>query len=264
MSAFPSSLDSFIGFVSTHTLQADQHASQHNLEQGAIVAVETKVGTGASTPTNNTVLRGNGVGTTTYDQVHLATDVSGVLPVNNGGTGTGTSTGTGNVVLSNSPTTNNEILTGQPTISDFTNALHNHQNAVGGGTLNATNALQAGSVSFANLLSTIFSGQVTTYTNTGTAGGTNSFFYINLGGIKLLWGETAVQLSSAAGGNWALTPPASFFSSIQSVLVSAIDMVTDSRQYISINSKSTSSISMTFICPTGNASTAASIVVMGS
>ena len=81
--SYPSSIDSFAGFTSSHTLSADNHASQHNSEQAGIVAVETKLGTGASTPSNNTVLRGNGAGTTTYDQVHLATDVSGTLPTSN-------------------------------------------------------------------------------------------------------------------------------------------------------------------------------------
>lgn len=54
---------------------------------------------------------------------------AGILPVVRGGTGVATSTGTTNVVLSNSPT----IVT--PTIADFTNAQHNHQNAAGGGVL---------------------------------------------------------------------------------------------------------------------------------
>lgn len=151
MASFPSSIDSFAGFTSTHTLQADNHAAQHNLEQGAIVAVETKVGTGNSTPTNNTVLRGNGTGTTTYDQVHLATDVSGILGTANGGTGSSTITGSGLPVFQTSPIINSPTESGgtyntatltQPTISDFTNSQHNHQNAAGGGTLNAASAIQ--------------------------------------------------------------------------------------------------------------------------
>jgi len=85
--AFPGSLPSYIGFTASHTLSQDQHASQHNQEQSDIIALATKLGIGGSTPSTNTVLRGNGAGTTTYDQLHLATDVSGVLPVTNGGTG---------------------------------------------------------------------------------------------------------------------------------------------------------------------------------
>ena len=55
---------------------------------------------------------------------HSATQISGILPVLNGGTGTTTSTGSGNVVLSASPT-----LTGNTTASNITasgNLKHNN------------------------------------------------------------------------------------------------------------------------------------------
>lgn len=85
--SYPSSVDSFAGFTSGDTLAHDNHGAQENQQEAAIVAIENKVGIGASTPTSNTVLRGNGTGSSTYDQVHLATDVSGVLGAANGGTG---------------------------------------------------------------------------------------------------------------------------------------------------------------------------------
>jgi len=132
MATFPSSIDSFAGFTSTDTLAHDNHASQENQQETAIVAIETKLGTGASTSTNNTVLRGNGSGTSTFDQVHLATDVSGVLSASNGGSGTSSTTGSGALVLQTSPT----IIT--PIVSDFTNSSHNHQNTAGGGILSET------------------------------------------------------------------------------------------------------------------------------
>jgi len=87
MPIFPGAISSFAGFNASDTLAADSHASQHNSEQAEIVATQTKIGTGASTSTNNTVLRGNGVGTSTWAQVGLTTDVTGTLPVNNGGIG---------------------------------------------------------------------------------------------------------------------------------------------------------------------------------
>lgn len=87
MSIFPGAISSFAGFTSSHTLAADNHAAQHNSEQAEIVAVQTKVGTGASTPTSGVVLRGTGVGTSAWADVDLTTDVTGVLPVANGGTG---------------------------------------------------------------------------------------------------------------------------------------------------------------------------------
>jgi hypothetical protein len=69
------------------------HAGLHDAENAALRAVETKLGTGASTSTAGTVLRGNGTGTTAFGKVVLTTDVSGVLPVANGGIGVGTLTG---------------------------------------------------------------------------------------------------------------------------------------------------------------------------
>ena len=248
MASFPGAIASFLGFTATHTLAVDTHAAQHNLEQAEIVAVQTKVGTGSSTSSNNTVLRGNGSGTSVWGQANLTTDVTGVLPVNNGGTGTTSTTGTGSVVFGTSPTTSNETLTGQPTISDFTNALHNHQNDVGGGVLNAANALQAGSVSFANLLSTIFSSQITSYANGGSAGGT--FNYINLGGIKLLWGLSSNTLNNGSGGlNVNVTMPGSFFSSITAAVVSWVALNTTADQVININGATTSNIQATAYTP---------------
>ncbi|NBW15553.1 MAG: hypothetical protein EBR82_46960, partial [Caulobacteraceae bacterium] len=41
----------------------DITASSNNAKNSAIIALETKVGTGSSTPTANTVLRGTGTGT---------------------------------------------------------------------------------------------------------------------------------------------------------------------------------------------------------
>jgi len=90
MANFPGSTPSFAGFTSSHTLAEDNHAAQHNLEQGEIVALATKIGTGSSTPTANTVLRGTGAGTSAFGQVDLTTDVTGILPFNKGGLGTDT------------------------------------------------------------------------------------------------------------------------------------------------------------------------------
>ena len=67
------------------------------------------------------------------------------IPVADGGTGATTSTGTGAVVLQSSPS----ITT--PTIASFTNAAHDHDDAAGGGQLNATNVFSAGTVPTARL-----------------------------------------------------------------------------------------------------------------
>lgn len=243
--SFPSSTDSFQGFTSTDTLATDNHAAQHNQEQSAVVAIENKVGLGASTPVSGTILRGNGTGTSAWSQANAATDLTGILPVANGGTGVGTSTGTGSTVLSNSPSLSSPNLTNatgslsQPTITDFTSANHNHQNVSGGGTLNAASALQAGSVNFTNLLSTIFSDNVTTASNAGTWGGTN--WWINLGGIKFLWGSSnnSTTLATASDMSKTVTLP-SFFSGIQATMAIAQQSGSFSTQEIAtISSVST-------------------------
>lgn len=109
--SFPTSTPSYAGFTSTHTLSQDIHAAQHNSEQTDIVGLANKVGIGAATPTNATVLRGNGVGTSSWSQVNVATDITGLLPQSNGGTGTNLATGSGAVVYQNSPTLNTATLT---------------------------------------------------------------------------------------------------------------------------------------------------------
>jgi hypothetical protein len=71
--------------------------------------------TGTVTSTGNLTLGG------ALSGVNLATQVTGTLPVANGGTGVTTSTGTGAVVLSNSPTLVTPVL-GTPSSATLTNA----------------------------------------------------------------------------------------------------------------------------------------------
>lgn len=127
---FPTSLDNNSSLPnpgSGNFTNNPSHSGQHSNENDAIKAIEAKIGIGASTPINNRVFRGTGTGMSAWGQLNLTTDVTGVLPATNGGTGATTATGTGSVVLANSPT----IVT--PTIASFTNAQHNHANAAGGG-----------------------------------------------------------------------------------------------------------------------------------
>ena len=78
--------------------------------------------------------------------------------------------------------------------------------------LAAGTGLNAGVIPYAALLSNIFSSLITTDTNPGNAGGSRN--YLNLGGLKICWGVTASKTHAAgASGNYAVTFPASFFSS---------------------------------------------------
>lgn len=139
MASFPSALASFVGFIASHTLSQDSHAAQHNLEQAEILAAQTKIGTGSSTPVNQRLLRGNGTGTSAWAQADLTTDITGVLPQANGGTGTTLATGTGKPVYDTSPTISTPTLSA-PLISDFTSANHDHSSASKGGNLGAVTA----------------------------------------------------------------------------------------------------------------------------
>lgn len=88
------------------TVSLDITAASNNAKNTAIIALETKVGTGSSTPTANTVLRGTGTGTSAFGQVGLTTDVTGTLPAANGGTGI-TSLGSGVATFLGTPSSAN-------------------------------------------------------------------------------------------------------------------------------------------------------------
>ncbi len=72
-------------------------------------------------------------------------------------------------------------------------------------------------------LSSGYTGGVASYTNTGNGGGIG--YYINLGGIKLCWGQTGSAVSESwTAPNFAssltISLPSSFFTSVQYPLVS--------------------------------------------
>ena len=116
-STYPSSLDNFTNPLNTDKLNNPPHATQHADNNDAIKALQAKVGTGASTPANNTFLIGNGAGTSAYSTLTSAQLAARISD----------ETGTGLSVFNDTPT----IIT--PTIASFTNATHNHTNAAGGG-----------------------------------------------------------------------------------------------------------------------------------
>lgn len=158
MANFPTSIASQRTYSTTEYLSnmaSVGHIALHQSHEGELAALGTKLGTGSSTASANTVLRGTGSGTSSWGQVVLTSDVSGVLPVANGGTGVSSlgsgvatflgtpssanlaaavtnETGSGALVFGTSPT-----LT-TPAIGDFTNAVHTHASSAQGGTLGAS------------------------------------------------------------------------------------------------------------------------------
>lgn len=87
MSVYPGSIPPAGSAVASDTLAAAGHTALHNTSYDEIRALATKLGTGSSTATASTVLRGTGAGTSAWGQVALTTDVTGTLPVGSGGTG---------------------------------------------------------------------------------------------------------------------------------------------------------------------------------
>lgn len=71
---FPASPDSFADPAGNVTQGATTptHSGHHKNHNDAIEALEAKLGTGASTPTSSTVLRGTGTGTTAFGQIQTA------------------------------------------------------------------------------------------------------------------------------------------------------------------------------------------------
>lgn len=86
---FPTSLDALTNPTGTDTVAAVDHAAQHANANDAIEAIQAILGTNATqtTPTGSgRVLRSTSATATTWAQLVLTTDVTGVLPVANGGT----------------------------------------------------------------------------------------------------------------------------------------------------------------------------------
>jgi hypothetical protein len=76
---FPTSLDTTTNLPTRATGDVIP-ASDSNDKRDAVIAVETKMGIGSSTPIAARVLRGTGTGTSSWAQVDLTADVTGLLP----------------------------------------------------------------------------------------------------------------------------------------------------------------------------------------
>ena len=135
-----------------------------------------------------------------------------------------------------------DINTPVNTIANEFNGNIDNANIKSGAAIATSKLADDGGIGFAKLLSTIFSGQVTTLTNTGTAGGT--MYYINLGGIKLLWGKTASKSVGNGGATWTVTLPTSFFSTVQASVVSQDVLATEIHQNAYISAISTTTLTI--------------------
>ena len=112
---FPSSLDTLTNPAGTDSVATVSHSGQHSNANDAIEAIEAKVGTGASTPVNNTILAGTGAGTSAYVTYATTTNLQSTNIVATGSStlqnftfvnATGTSATTTNSFSTNASSTN--------------------------------------------------------------------------------------------------------------------------------------------------------------
>ncbi len=137
--------------------------------------------------------------------VNLATQVTGTLPVANGGTGVTTSTGSGNTVLSTSPTLVTPVL-GTPTSGNLSNCTVDGTNKVGYiGAPQSTNTTVAASDAGKHIYFTGGStATLTVNTNATTAidvGTTILVVNNNSGNLTISGAGVTFQLANGAAGN---------------------------------------------------------------
>lgn len=192
-------------------------------QYGVVYGSTTSAMATTAAGTTTQVLHGNGVGAPTWSAVSLTADVSGTLPVANGGTGVTTSTGSGNNVLSTSPTLVTPVL-GTPTSVTLTNATGLPLTTGVTGTLPVTNggtgvasatayALLAGGTTstgaFQSLASVGTTGQVLTSNGAGAlptfqtaAGGGlgGQTVFTSSGTFTIPSGKTVVKVTIIGGG----------------------------------------------------------------
>jgi len=142
---------------------------------------------------------------TVIGSVNLATQVTGTLPVANGGTGVTTSTGSGNNVLSTSPTLVTPIL-GTPTSGNLSNCTVDGTNKVGYiGAPQSTNTTVAASDAGKHIYFTGGStATLTVNTNATTAidiGTTILVVNNNSGNLTISGAGVTFQLANGATGN---------------------------------------------------------------
>jgi hypothetical protein len=147
----------------------------------------------------------NGNMKTVAGTVNLATQVTGTLPVANGGTGVTTSTGSGSVVLSTSPTLTTPVL-GTPTSGTLSNCTVDGTNKVGYiGAPQSTNTTVAASDAGKHIYITGGStATLTVNTNATTAidiGTTILVVNNNSGNLTISGAGVTFQLANGTTGN---------------------------------------------------------------
>lgn len=102
---------------------------------------------------------------------------------------------------------------------------------------------------------------VSSQANAGNAGGT--MYYVNLGGIKILWANSATVSTSTTATQFNFTLPTSFFTTVQFASAAAFPITNDAKQTANIATYTTSNVGVYMWASTG-ATGQATILVIGT
>lgn len=117
-------------------------------------------------------------------------------------------------------------------------------------------------VAYAKLLSTIFSGQLTTYTNPGTAGGT--FYYGDIGGIKIFYGKTQFNAVGTGGASYTITLPVGFFSTIRYSAPTVDTYTIDDRQWATTVTVTTATYTLGIKSSSNGSTQVTNVLILGT
>ena len=157
--SYPDTIDSIPQPSATSPTNNPSASGVSTAQTNAILALEDKVGIGASTPVAGDIFASTSNGTSVWETPSTA--ISGLTTSNLSSTAG---------ILGSQLSSTAGILGSQ--LSSTAGILGSQLSSTAG-------------IDYGQLLSTIFSGQIQTYSNTGTWGDTVN--WINLGGIKIAW-----------------------------------------------------------------------------